>query len=122
MNLSTQDNELDEEQFLTISIMIISHLLNGNCVKVKEHHDLPCRSYFSSNIIEHFGGVDGQISFERFEQMLETIGLGDESGHTEEISHEYHDHRRRKRDTSDNSVQTHNKDAVDHSEVQVCVL
>ncbi|CAB3976912.1 Hypothetical predicted protein [Paramuricea clavata] len=101
MNLSTEDNELDREQFHIISIMIISHLLNGRCLNVtNDLHDLPCRSYFTSNLL----GSDGLISFDGFKEVLESIGLGNESNHDDsEEAGDDHDHLRKRCDTSDNS-------------------
>lgn len=101
MNLSTEENELDREQFHIISIMIISHLLNGRCLNVaNDLHDLPCRSYFTSNLL----GSDGLISFDGFKEVLESIGLGNESNHDDsEEAGDDHDHLRKRRDTSDNS-------------------
>ncbi len=84
MNLSTEHDELDREQFHTISMMIILHLLNGSCVKViYEHHDLPCRSYFTSDLL----GSDGRISFNGFKDMLMSIGVGNENPATNPTLH-----------------------------------
>ncbi|XP_028396491.1 zinc transporter ZIP6-like [Dendronephthya gigantea] len=101
MNFS-EHKELDEEQFSTISIMIISNLLNGSCMDVPDSHDLllPCRSYFTSKLFEHFGTVDGRLTYEKFELMLKHMGLGNNSEHHVEEADEHDDHKRKKRDNS----------------------
>ena len=112
MNLSTEHNELDRKQFSTTSVILISHLLDGKCVNIdtdhKEHNDLPCKSYFTSELLDHFGGVDGQISYQSFQTILKSIGLGNKSSHEndEEANNHHHNHRRRKRDISDNYLES----------------
>ena len=84
MDLSTEHDELDREQFHTISMMIIFHLLNGSCVRsVIYERDLPCRSYFTSDLL----GSDGRISFDGFKDMLMSIGVGNENPATNPTLH-----------------------------------
>ena len=111
MNISTKYSELNVDQFSTASLMVISHILNKGCVNTNtDSHDLPCRSYFSSNLFKHFGGEHGHITFANFKIMLKVIGLGNKSNHGNEDEeddhggHEDHDHRRKRREISDNSV------------------
>ena len=107
MNLSTKHNELDSKQFSTASVILISYLLDGKCVNVdNDDSDLPCKSYFTSKLLEHFNGVDGHISYQGFKEILGSIGLGNESSHgnEEEGNDHDHNHRRRRRDISDNSM------------------
>ena len=75
MNLSTEHDEVSKEQFPTISIMIISHILQRKCVNLnKDIHTLPCKSYFISSLF----GSESEISLN---SLLANIGL--ENDHSE---------------------------------------
>ena len=99
----TEHKELDKEQFSTISVMIISNLLNGSCINGQENSNLllPCRSYFTSVLFEHFGSVAGRLTYKNFELMLKSMGLGSDSDHHDQETDEHHDHKHEKRDNSD---------------------
>lgn len=95
MNLSIQEDELDSEQFNTINIMILSYMLGGKCVTINNDHlHLPCRSYFTYSLL----GPGGRLTFHDFYNVLESLGLGNETDHDAgDENHEPHDDHRRKR-------------------------
>jgi hypothetical protein len=73
VNLSANHDELGVEEFSTISIIIISHILQGRCVNVKkDNQTLPCKSYFTSSLF-------GSKSHILLKDLLTNIGLGIEN-------------------------------------------
>ena len=73
VNLSANHNELGVKEFSTISIIIISHILQGRCVNVKkDNQTLPCKSYFTSSLF-------GSKSRILLKDLLTNIGLGNEN-------------------------------------------
>ncbi|XP_046845971.1 zinc transporter ZIP4-like [Xenia sp. Carnegie-2017] len=94
IGLSPKTNEISRSQFSNMSIVIISYLSDGHCLEVNNEEDLPCKSYFTSDIFQHFGGGANKMSFEGFKEILETIGLGSEAEHhsNDEKNEHYHDH------------------------------
>ncbi|XP_046845970.1 zinc transporter ZIP10-like isoform X2 [Xenia sp. Carnegie-2017] len=95
-----------------MSIVIISYLSNGHCLEVNNEEDLPCKSYFTSDILQHFGGEANKISFEGFKEILETIGVGNVTDHhsNEENDHDHdHDHDR-DHDSDHDSDKDHDHD------------
>ena len=103
ISVSPKTSEIDRTQFSNMSIVIISYLLDGRCLEVNNEEDLPCKSYFTSDILLHFGGEANKISFEGFKEVLGTIGVGNVTDHHSNEGNK-HDHghdelpRREKRD------------------------
>ena len=79
LNLSTRHGDLNEVHFPLISLLIVSHLVDGKCIMSESMNDaeLPCNSYFTSDLVERFGNRStGMIPIVGFNDLLRQLGIG----------------------------------------------
>ena len=82
-------------------MIIISRLIQAQCIEVRYQSPLPCSSYFVNQLFKKYAD-NGVISKEKTEKLLKKlkIGRGDEhddnSDQDDHDDHAGHDHRRRR--------------------------
>lgn len=102
VNLANSNNEVDAEQFSTISVGVISHLLKQRCITLTPFDEddlkLPCKSYFMSNLVAKYGKNDKYISIHEFNNILERLEIGESknNGETHDESEDHGSHRKRR--------------------------
>jgi len=75
-------------------MIIISKLLQKQCIKVRYQTPLPCSSHFVNELFSEYAENDF-ISEEKMKELLEKLKIGAKNATTIESTHD-HDHRRRR--------------------------
>ena len=81
-----------------MSMIIISKLLQKQCIKVRNQTPLPCSSHFVSELFSEYA-ENGVISEEKMKELLKKLKIGAKNAATIESTNDHdhdHDHRRRR--------------------------
>ena len=79
-------------------MIIISTLIQAQCIEVRYQSPLPCSSHFANQLFQEYAD-NGVMSKENFEKLLKKlkIGRGDEHDDSDHDDHDGHGSHRRRR-------------------------
>lgn len=108
MNVSN-DGEITKVNLPKFSTIIVSKLLEKQCIEIEHKTPLPCTSFFVNKLFKKYA-QNNIVNKKKIEELLKKLKIGEDgSANIKTVdSHDGHNHRRRRRYISSRSLPDEN--------------